>query len=519
MHEVLINGGGPVGMALAIELGQRGIDTCVIERHAAPQRVPKGQNLTQRTMEHMRHWGVEAAIRDAKTIPKGVGLGGLTAYGSLLSGYHYDWFRRGTVQPYYAAENERLPQYATEEVLRARVAELPSVKVHYGLSGKSVEQDDDSATLTTEDGQQFTARYIVGCDGSRSCVRTTAGITETRRDHDRPMALLVFRSPEFFKLLDRFPDKQFYNVLHPDLDGYWMFFGMVDWSSSFFFHAPVPAGIDRDNFDFAAYLHRAVGREFELELDYVGFWDLRIAYANSYRNGRVFIAGDAAHSHPPYGGYGINTGFEDARNLGWKLCARVLGWAGDALLNSYDAERRPVFESTARDFIEAFIEEDQKFLRNYSPTTDKSAFEEAWAQRAAGGSTAGISSFVPNYDGSPIVTGTPDAAPNALGTHEFTARAGHHLAPQVLSDGRTVHEQLGDGFSLLAFETDISKFVNAAQARNIPLTVINGKKHSAAHDAYGATMILIRPDHFVAWVGEASTDPALLLRHVLGGVD
>ena len=96
MHEVLISGGGPVGLGLAIELGQRGHDICVVERNDTPPRIPKGQNLTQRTMEHLRAWGVEEAIRTAKTIPKGVGLGGLTAYGSLLSGYHYDWFKRGS---------------------------------------------------------------------------------------------------------------------------------------------------------------------------------------------------------------------------------------------------------------------------------------------------------------------------------------------------------------------------------------------------------------------------------------
>lgn len=124
MYDVVISGGGPVGLGLAIELGQRGCSVAVIERNETPPHIPKGQNLTQRTMEHMSAWGVEDAIRDAKTIPKGVGLGGLTAYGSLTSGYHYDWYKRGSVAPFYSAENERLPQYATEAVLRARVAEL-----------------------------------------------------------------------------------------------------------------------------------------------------------------------------------------------------------------------------------------------------------------------------------------------------------------------------------------------------------------------------------------------------------
>ena len=105
----------------------------------------------------------------------------------------------------------------------------------------------------------------------------------------------------------------------------------------------------------SAAVFEAAGAQVRCRVDYIGFWELRFAVANSYRNGRIFIAGDAAHSHPPYGGYGINLGLEDAKNLGWKLAAALQGWAGPKLLTSYDEERRPVFQSTARDFIEKAI--------------------------------------------------------------------------------------------------------------------------------------------------------------------
>ena len=131
------------------------------------------------------------------------------------------------------------------------------------------------------------------------------------------MVLLVFRSRQLSQLLERYPGTSFYNVLHPDLEGYWQFFGRVDLGETWFFHAPVPSDTTRDNFDFHKYLHAVVGAEFDCEFTHVGFWDLRIATAETYQKERIFIAGDAAHSHPPYGGYGINTGFEDARNLGW----------------------------------------------------------------------------------------------------------------------------------------------------------------------------------------------------------
>src|SRR5262245_53198384 len=125
--QVVIIGAGPVGLGLAIELGQRKIRCIVVERHCSPQRIPKGQNLTQRTMEHFHFWGVEQQVRAARVIPREYGIGGLTAYGTLLGSYTYDWLQRELVRPFYFADNERLPQYATEGVLRARLADLAGV--------------------------------------------------------------------------------------------------------------------------------------------------------------------------------------------------------------------------------------------------------------------------------------------------------------------------------------------------------------------------------------------------------
>lgn len=522
--EVVIVGGGPVGMGLAIELGQRGIATIVIEQYETPQRVPKGQNLTQRTMEHFHFWGAEKELRAARTIPPEYGIGGLTAYGTLTSGYHYDWLQRELVRPFYFTDNERLPQYATEEVLRSRVAELPSVEVLYGWTGTSVEQDEDGVIVLASgrEGQEeaeIRAAYAVGCDGSRSTVREKAGITETRSEHDKKMVLLVFRAPELHALLERFPGKQFYNVLHPDLDGYWQFFGRVDLTGSFFFHAPVPHDTTRDNFDFAAYLHRAAGAEFPVEFEHIGFWDLRIAIANEYGKGRIFIAGDAAHSHPPYGGYGINTGFEDARNLGWKLAASLRGWAGPKLLASYGNERRPVFASTAGDFIEKAIECDRAFLGRFNPELDKVAFEAEW-QRRGSGATVEVDSFEPHYSGSPIVFGEEGAESGAVGGHMYAARAGHHLAPRTLSSGQNVFEVLGAGFTLLAFDGEadtVAAFREAAAAKDVPLNVLEDNR-ADGRELYQARYILVRPDQFVAWSGDGLlVDPATILTRTIGG--
>ncbi len=521
--QVIIVGGGPVGMGLAIELGQRGIHCVVVERYTSPQPIPKGQNLTQRTVEHFYFWGAEKALRAARTIPREYGIGGLTAYGTLLGGYTYDWLQRELVRPFYFTDNERLPQYATEAVLRQRAAEIPEVITLYGWNAEEINQDHDGVHVVItkrkqDDRRVLHAQYVVGCDGSRSLVREQSGISQTRSDHDRLMVLLVFRSKGLHQLLERFPGKSYYNVLDPELKGYWKFFGRVDLGTTWFFHAPVPLGTTKDNLDFRQYLHSAVGAEFDVEFEHIGFWELRVATADAYRKGRIFIAGDAAHSHPPYGGYGINTGLEDAVNLGWKLAATLQGWAGSGLLDSYDEERRPVFQSTAQDFIERAIAADRQFLDTFNPNRDRSTFEREWQARSSG-AKAEVNAFEPNYRGSSIVWGDLGSGCSALGSHSFIARAGHHLAPLLLSSGRNVFEDLDQGFSLLGLdvhESALEAFEIAAKRLRVPLKIIRdtcngGREH------YQAKLILIRPDQFVAWASsDSGADRAEVLRRAIG---
>ena len=351
-HQVIIVGGGPVGVALAVELGQRGISCALVERRLTPQRIPKGQGLTQRSMEHLYFWGVADKVRAVRLLPPEFPTSGITAYKNLMSEYWYAPPLRELVNRYYFQEQERLPQYLTEECCARAWRSCPTSRPpSAGRRRPSSRTTDGVRVAIAEEGgagrATLEADYVVGCDGGHSLVREQIGIERGGTDFDQLMVLAVLRSRELHEGFKRFPPRSTFRAMHPDLKGYWMFFGRVDVGEGFFFHAPVPPNTTRDNYDFHGLLQRAAGFDFECEFDYVGFWDLRIAVAEKYQVGRVFIAGDAAHSHPPYGGYGLNNGLDDVANLGWKLAARLKGWGSDALLASYSEERRPVFQETA----------------------------------------------------------------------------------------------------------------------------------------------------------------------------
>jgi len=346
-------------------------------------------------------------------------------------------------------------------------------------------------------------------------VREQLGIDRGGVDFDQRMVLAVFRSRELHEGLKRFPERTTYRVLRPELKGYWQFFGRVDVGEGWFFHAPVPRDTKTDNFDFHGLVQRAAGFSFSATFDHVGFWDLRIAVASRYRQGRAFIAGDACHSHPPYGGYGLNSGLEDVANLGWKLAAALEGWGGDALLDSYAKERRPVFVETG-EAIAAGIERDRAFLERYSPGRDRAEFEEAWKEMAA---RAGQREYEPHYEGSPVVLGPLNATCGIHGSDSFMARPGHHLAPQPLSSGRNVFEELGDGFTLLDFGADDAgsrAIQQAARSLRVPLKVVRDSYEGEGR-AYGSRLVLARPDQYVAWAGDGPPrDAAQLIQRVAG---
>ena len=522
-HRVVIVGGGPVGVALAVELGQRRISCALVERRTEPQRIPKGQNLTQRSMEHFYCWGVADAVRAARMLPPEYPMSGIVSYRNLNGEYWYAPPLREIVNDYYFQKNERLPQYLVEIALRQRMTQLATIESRFGWKAEAIQQDAGGVRVTiAEDGgagkEILEADYVVGCDGGHSTVRRQIGIERSGADFNELMVLALFRSRELHERLARFPPRSTYRVLHPELKGYWQFFGRVDGGESWFFHSPVPANTTRDNYDFHALLQSVAGFPFACDFDYVGFWDLRIAVAEKYQLGRVFIAGDAAHSHPPYGGYGLNNGLDDVANLGWKLAAKLQGWGSDGLLQSYTAERQPIFVETGRDFIEAGIQKDAEFLARHSPQKDRADFETAWRGHSTGAAPR-VLTYEPHYEGSPIVFGPKHGVSSARGSHTFKARAGHHLPPQLLASGRNVFEDLGSDFTLLAFDGEgqtAAAFEKAARSLGVPLKIVCDT-YQDGRTAYEAKLLLIRPDRYIAWSGDsAPADAAGVIAKAVG---
>jgi len=518
---VVIVGGGPVGLALAVTLGKAGISCVLVERQLEPSPIPRGQNLSARSLEHFYYWDCADELRAARLLPPGFPIGGITAYKNLASEYWYAPAGRETVADFYYQRNERLPQYLTESVLRNRVIRLSPVTALFGWSAAGVRQDGDGVRVTavrdTGAGRcEIEAGYLVGCDGAHSLVREQAGIASEGADFDQRMVLAVFRSRQLHEHLERFPLCTTYRVLDPGLDGYWWFFGRVDSAEMWFFHAPVHENATTASLDTHALIERAAGLRVTCDFQHVGFWDLRIDIADRYRHGRVFVAGDAAHSHPPYGAHGLNTGLEDAVNLGWKLAAVLHGWGGPDLLDSYTHERRPVFAGTGEAITEG-IAQDRAFLERYSPQRDRSEFELAWSARTSG--EVAPPSYEPHYEGSPIVCGPAGSVCGVRGHHSFEARAGHHLAPVVLSCGANIFERLAGGFTLIDLGGDqepAAAFQAAATDLGMPLRVI-ADTPDGQRAAYRQRLILVRPDQYVAWTGnDPPADAAAVLRRAIG---
>jgi 2-polyprenyl-6-methoxyphenol hydroxylase-like FAD-dependent oxidoreductase len=341
--QVLIAGGGPVGLAAAIELGRRGIECVVIEpRTGVSHDRPRCKTINIRSMEHLRRWGIAERLRDRAPLP--VAWSQDIVFCTSLVGHELSRFTgvlgladQGERSP---EVGQQAPQYVLEELLRDVVDELPSVTLATGHRVLGLEDADGvSVTVQDEAGDRslIAAEYALGCDGPRSVVREAIGAAYVGEQALRPNLGMVFHAPELLARTAHGPAVQYWilNQIAPalmgpiDLHGTW-------WIIAF--------GVDRETGrrDARRIINGAAGTSIEATVISHDPWTARMQLVDLARQGRVFLAGDAAHLNPPFGGHGLNTGLGDAVDLGWKLAAVLQGWGGPRLLDSYEPERRPI---------------------------------------------------------------------------------------------------------------------------------------------------------------------------------
>lgn len=493
---MLVAGGGPVGLAAAVELTRRGVDCVVVEPRASVSRLrPRAKTVNVRTMEHLRRWGLADRLRAAAPLPVSysqdvVFCTSLT--GRELSrftgvfGLHADGDR-------FAELGQQAPQYVLEELLREVVRE----RLHTGYSVTGVEQDDERAVVTVRDAAgeptQVRAGYVIGCDGARSAVREAIGSAYVGEHALRPNLGMVFSAPDLEGVVRHGPAVHYWTVnagapalMGPlDRDGTWWI---------------IVQGVDRETGerDQQQIIEAAVGRPVAAAVLSTDPWTARMELVDHARRGRVFLAGDAAHLNPPFGGHGFNTGVGDAVDLGWKLAAVLAGWGGPGLLDSYEAERRPVQDLVIRAAADnmrtlsgELVGPDLELAGPAGDAARLAVHERIQQTKAAEFHALDLVLDVGVRE-SPIVA----------------AGAGDRLPHAWLPDGRSLYDLLGPDFTLLvAPGTDPTPITKRFTA---PLRVVE-----LDNPRFGPEPLLVRPDQHIAWSGDP-VDPGLPVDRITG---
>jgi 2-polyprenyl-6-methoxyphenol hydroxylase-like FAD-dependent oxidoreductase len=502
--DVLIVGGGPVGLALAADLAYRGVDFLVVDIGDGVVEHPRIGTIGTRSMELFRRWGFAAEV-SAAGWPDDHSLD--VAWVTSVGGHEVHRLDRGTVAtrtpPTYTPEPERVcPQHWLAPILTRHAGER--LRLRHRVESFTQYEDHVAAIVSnvnTSEKRTVRARYLAGCDGTSSRVRKACDVGASHRHEARVFRNILFRAPElharlgprnalFYFLMRstrlRFPMRSM------DGDGLYRITERLDGQ-----HGPPEPPLDL--------IAKVITDGGPVELLSVDEWHLVHWVADEYRVGRVLLVGDAAHTLSPSGGFGLNTGIADAADLGWKLAAELAGWAGSGLLDTYHAERRPVaidsLEESNANLVRTLNRELPAALGDDTPEGARARAE--MAARLARGDVRGEfdtdAKFLGVRYASKIVVDEPGGS-----TGWPPSSAPGSRAPHVwLHAGVSTLDLFGHGFTLLCFGESERRpgFERAFAGRRVPLAV-TACTDSAVAQLYERRFVLVRPDGHVAWRGD-----------------
>ncbi len=540
---VVIVGAGPTGLLLACELGSRGIPVIVIDSKVDLSRHPRANTQSARSMEIYRRHGISATIRRSG-LPRARATD--VAYFSRLFGY--ELYRVPLPSPLEADLAARLgdPRWPTPEpqtrasqmliepVLLERARSFDCVDVRFDCKAIDLSQDAARVDLVVQqrdsgEPRVIRSQFLVGCDGGRSFVRKALGIRfhgESSLEMDflgGRMLATYFRAPT---LLDRFPhaDAWMHWIMQPTGRGILV---LIDYEKrEFLLHFQLKAEENEHTVDFPTRLEAALGEAIPHEVLSSAEWRAGIGLvAERFSVGRSFLVGDAIHLFTPTGGFGLNTGIEDAFNLAWKLAAVCRGVAPPALLATYETERRPV---ALRNTAYAL----QLAQKNGACPVSTSLDDPGSAGEAArAASRAHLQQFArwefdtpgvqlgSRYDGSPLIASHDSPPPaDSPTTYVPTTLPGGRVPHVWLRDGVSLYDQLGPEFTLLcpAGRSDSEEWLRAAASLRVQLSLLNLEAEPEARKVLGAEDILVRPDQHIAWRGLKQNSPLAVLNMAIG---
>ena len=518
--DVVVVGAGPVGLSLALDLGQQGISVCLLESKALPKgsvvRDRRANAINSRSMEYMRRLGASADIHDRVELSN-ANLD--VVYVTSLVGYELARFVNAfesspDLPPKDLSPEEylRVNQIDIVEVLLDKIGALPNVVMYFETAFSDLVDRGDCVEVVamTSDGKtlpHITAQYLLGCDGGTSTVRDAAGIELSGQGRLASNMNIVFTGNAVYEK-NTIAEASMYWIVNDGYDGY-IASGpeggrMTIWDVDDAKDADIRANTMK-------YVSAAVGVPANVEILSYDRWHTHHLIAKEYRKGRVFIAGDAAHMHPPTCGLGMNTGLGDASNLGWKLAAVQKGWGGEGLLDSYDPERRPIGARVVKLSNHQYGLPPSKFRRAH---LDSEGAEGEAAREAAGQAILKEKAteffnrgmvLGQTYLNSPVIADEGlDAANTDVIHYEPSAQAGARL-PHVTVEGLPLYDSLDrHGLTLLHFGAEkdaLARMAETAKLEGVPMVQV--ALPPTMRNVYEMHFILVRPDHHIAWRGEA----------------